>query len=141
MRHQEILDTQAQKDRAALSQSKGLQNRRLPSNLASKVPEDYSERRRANTYAGNLKRPGKRPSPSPLAMDGHDSIDGPVSPELSEDERKQRVSCTHEFTLEPPNRGHFFGSAILSSVERLSSSRRLKMELLLWERGPEVCPF
>ena len=45
-----MLDNTPQKERAALSQSKGLKDRRLPANFASKVPEDYQERRRANTY-------------------------------------------------------------------------------------------
>ena len=77
---QQILDTTPQKDRAALSQSKGLQNRRLPSNVAGKVPEDYSERRRANTYSENIKRTAKQP-----AMEDTDSP-------ISEEERKQRVN-------------------------------------------------
>lgn len=85
MRHQQILDSSAQKDRAALSQSKGLQNRRLPSNVAGKVPDDYTERRRLNTYAGNVKKTVNRPL---KAMEDHDG----VSPEISDDERKQRVN-------------------------------------------------
>lgn len=76
---QQLLDTSAQKDRAALSQSKGLQNRRLPKSIAGKVPEDYSERRRANTYSGKVQRSVKQPM--------EDSVDGP---EMSEEERKQK---------------------------------------------------
>lgn len=81
------MDSTAQKDRAALSQSKGLQNRRLPSSIAGKVPEDYSERRRSNTYAGKVGRTARQ------TMEESDSVDG-VTPEItiSEEERKQRVS-------------------------------------------------
>ena len=92
MRHQ-ILDSTPQKDRAALSQSKGLQNRRLPKNLVNKVPEDYSEqRRRANTFAvGGARRAA---SHSPVRqpekiMEDTESVDGGEI--ISEEERRQRV--------------------------------------------------
>jgi len=89
----QILDTTPQKDRAALSQSKGLQNRRLPSNVAGKVTDDYSERRRCNTHTGGLTRSTKKPA---AAMD-NDSVDGGF-PEItmSEEERKQKV-CPLKF--------------------------------------------
>lgn len=92
VRHQ-ILDSTAQKDKAALSQSKGLQNRRLPKNLVNKVPEDYVEqRRRSNTYAAGAKRVGRSPVKQPLkAMEEVESVDG-GEVTISEEERRQRVS-------------------------------------------------
>ena len=95
VRHQDILDSSAQKDRAALSQSKGLQNRRLPKSVANKVPEDYDKIRRSNTYSSSTKRAVKPDK----AMENSDSVDG-ISEEISEEERKQRVRlmayvCVH----------------------------------------------
>lgn len=90
VRHQ-ILDSSAQKDRAALSQSKGLQNRRLPSNVAGKVPDDYSERRRANTHSGGSmnKAISRPPVQVTHTQEERDMVDG--EPEMSEEERKQKV--------------------------------------------------
>lgn len=92
-RHQ-ILDNSALLDRAALSQSKGLQNRRLPSTVASKVPEDYSSRRRAQTYVAPSSSM-KRSATQPLSGSGsRNDVDGGgnTAPELTEDEKRQRVS-------------------------------------------------
>ena len=91
VRQQELLDTTAQKHKAYLSQGKGLQSRRLPSNLAEKVPEDYSARRRAQTYASSdLKRSGRSaPSLSPTREEtdsGGDSMSA-----MTDEERKQKV--------------------------------------------------
>ncbi len=80
VREQEILENQALKDRAALSQSKGLQTRRLPKNYVSKVPVDYADRRRAQSYTALS---------TALSSEG---TDGGSTPEISEEERKQRVS-------------------------------------------------
>ena len=86
------MDSTAQKDRAALSQSKGLQNRRLPANLVNKVPEDYSERRRCNTYSGAAKKAVGSPAKQPAkGMEDSESVDGGESI-ISEEERRQRVS-------------------------------------------------
>ncbi len=73
------------KDRAALSQSKGLQNRRLPSSIANKVPQDYhKDRLRANTVTGgSMKR-----SASHQPISSRDEMDGG----MTDEERKQRVS-------------------------------------------------
>lgn len=91
MRHQ-ILDSTAQKDRAALSQSKGLQNRRLPANLVNKVPEDYSKRRRANSFTGGAKKAVRSPAKQPAkAMEDTESVDG-IEITISEEERRQKVS-------------------------------------------------
>ncbi len=82
-REQEILENQAQKDRAALSQSKGLQSRRLPKSYISKVPSDYAERRRAQSYSALSK------------VNQVEETDGNTrrisTPEMSEEDRKQRV--------------------------------------------------
>ncbi len=48
-----------------------------------------------------------------------------------------RICNDHGATMEPPNKGRLLGSPTLSSVEKLSFSRRLK----IWERGPEECPL
>ena len=92
VRQQQLLDTTAQKHKAYLSQGKGLQSRRLPSNLAEKVPEDYSVRRRAQTYSTNtteLRRSGRSvPSLSPTReeTDSGDSMSA-----MTDEERKQKV--------------------------------------------------
>ena len=43
----QILDTTAQRQKAYLGYGKGLQSRRLPSHLASKVGDDYYEKRKS----------------------------------------------------------------------------------------------
>ena len=90
VRQQQLLDTTAQKHKAYLSQGKGLQSRRLPSNLADKVPEDYSARRRAQTYASPTPSSGPlravHPG-SPAIVEETDSGSA-----MTEEERKQKVS-------------------------------------------------
>ncbi len=86
-----MLDNTPQKDRAALSQSKGLQNRRLPKDLAAKLPDDYQARRRAQTYT-----PVKRSS-SEASRGTRRSIEEPDfgarlrDSEMTEEERKRKV--------------------------------------------------
>ena len=86
-----MLDTTAQKHKAYLSQGKGLQSRRLPSNLVEKVPEDYSVRRRAQTYGATatsdhkgLPRLVHSLSPSVEETDSSEAA-------MTEEERKQKV--------------------------------------------------
>ncbi len=43
----QLLDSAAQRQKAYLSHGKGLQSRRLPSHLASKVGDDYYEKRKS----------------------------------------------------------------------------------------------
>ena len=83
-----MLDNTPQKDRAALSQSKGLKDRRLPANLATKVPDDYQARRRSKSYStGDLKRKEKLARP----YDATDSGLKEESEEMSAEERKKKV--------------------------------------------------
>ena len=91
VREQQLLDTTAQKHKAFLSQGKGLQTRRLPSNLVEKVPEDYSARRRAQTYgatqtAGLTRSARSVPSLSPSVEETDSS-----EPVMTDEERKQKV--------------------------------------------------
>ena len=82
-----MLDNQPQKDRAALSQSKGLQNRRLPKTFASKVPDDYQSRRRALTYTtGDQKVAGRQ---------SFEETDSWRDEEMTEEERQRKVCEQH----------------------------------------------
>ena len=76
------MDNSALLNRASLSQSRGLQNRRLPSNVAGKVPADYASRRRTRMYTGMS-------SGDELDDDGNTDE---VSHELTAEERRQMVS-------------------------------------------------
>ena len=84
---QQLLDVTAQKDKAALSMSKGLQNRRLPSHLVPRIPDDYSEsrRRRFTNDEGISAHPAKTPKYS------HDDTNYTVAPELTEAEKHEKV--------------------------------------------------
>ena len=83
---QQMLDNTPRKDRAALSQSKGLQNRRLPGQFASKVPEDYASRRRALTYSvGDVSRNPR------LLVQGFEETDSVREEEMTEEEKKKKV--------------------------------------------------
>ena len=90
VRQQELLDTTAQKHKAYLSQGKGLQSRRLPSNLAEKVPEDYSARRRAQTYASSDLKRSTRSIPS-LSPTREETDSGDSMSAMTDEERKQKV--------------------------------------------------
>ena len=90
VRQQELLDTTAQKHKAYLSQGKGLQSRRLPSNLAEKVPEDYSARRRAQTYASSDLKRSARSVPS-LSPTREETDSGDSMSAMTDEERKQKV--------------------------------------------------
>ena len=81
-----MLDNTPQKERAALSQSKGLQNRRLPAHLVSKVPEDYASRRRALTYSvGDVSRNPR------LLTKGFEETDSVKEEAMTEEEKKKKV--------------------------------------------------
>jgi len=82
-----MLDNTPQKDRAALSQSKGLQNRRLPGHLVSKVPDDYALQRRALTYS--IGEVSTNPRMLAQGFDDTDSLRG--DEEMTEEERKKKV--------------------------------------------------
>ena len=84
---QQLLDVTAQKDKAALSMSKGLQNRRLPSHFVTKIPDDYTEvrRRRFTNDDGIAGHPTKSPKYS------HDDTNYSMTPELTEAERQEKV--------------------------------------------------
>ena len=87
-----MLDVTAQKDKAALSMSKGLQNRRLPSHLATRIPDDYSVARRRrftndDTLAGQ---------PTKLPKYSHDDTNYGVAPELTEAERQEKVCAVKD---------------------------------------------
>ena len=105
VRQQQLLDTTAQKHKASLSQSKGLQSRRLPSNVAEKVPDDYSARRRAQTYSststttGGLRPTGRFAASLSPSREETDSGGEPV---MTDEERKKKVRnklCIRTCTL------------------------------------------
>ncbi len=88
-----MLDNTPQKDRAALSQSKGLQSRRLPRELATKIPDDYQARRRAQTYSSSVQISR---SVSDAVRGTRRSIEEPdfgtsLREDMTEEERKRKV--------------------------------------------------
>lgn len=84
-----ILDSAAQRQKAHLSHGKGLQNRRLPSQFASKVGDDYHDTRKDfdPLMASNLT---VIPEDGGRAHDGS-GLDASISP-LNDEEREQHVS-------------------------------------------------
>jgi hypothetical protein len=78
VRYQQLLDNTPQKDRAALSQSKGLKDRRLPSHVASLVGDERPPQR----------QPVKRPLPQPRFVE---EPDAGVTPTLTDEEKRQKL--------------------------------------------------
>ena len=83
-----ILDSAAQRQKAHLSHGKGLQNRRLPSQFAGKVGDDYQDQRKGfdPLMASNL---------TAIPEDGgrghdHLGVDDSTSP-LNDEQREQHV--------------------------------------------------
>ena len=81
------------KDKAALSMSKGLQTRRLPSHIAEVVPKDYAEqRRRHNTYSQS----GSTASPRRMrAAVSTPTVKEEEEEEPSEEEKQKKVRTVH----------------------------------------------
>ncbi len=116
VRQQQILDNTAQKHKAYLSQGKGLQSRRLPSNLAEKVPEDYSARRRAQTYGASELRRSARSVPS-LSPTREETDSGDSMSAMTDEERKKKVKKLREFIFRGGGSIRIFLSHLLYAAQ------------------------